>query len=160
MPDQYDEKQVSKVVMVRQVPGDDDKYEINTTQGFGSDVNVTNPELAVISGTEPLNAEVTNFPATQQVAGTVGVDNFPAIQEVFGDVAVTGEVVTLPYNVRTLITYNASGKAEYIGQAPQTTATSAPTWVVKKIVYNASNKPIDIQVLVGVWDDRTTLGWV
>jgi hypothetical protein len=49
-------------------------------------------KIAPVSGaaaTRPAQVEVTNFPALQQVAGTVNVGNLPAVQSVAGSVQVT-----------------------------------------------------------------------
>ena len=44
--------------------------------------------ITLSAPTRPTQVEVTNFPAVQQVSGTVNVGNLPAVQQVSGSVAV------------------------------------------------------------------------
>lgn len=58
-------------------------------------VDVNQP-VTVDQGTSPWVTQVSNFPATQPVSGTVSVDNFPATQAVSGTVAVSNFPATQP----------------------------------------------------------------
>jgi len=59
----------------------------------------------------------------------------------------------LDYDVRT------DGNPVYVGKNMQGTATSAVTWTIQKLTYDASNRLIRAEVLIGIWDNRATLGW-
>ena len=54
-----------------------------------------------------------------------------------------------------------SGNLDYFGKHLQVTgATSDDQWHILKFTYDGSGNLTDIQgPLVGVWDDRATLGW-
>jgi hypothetical protein len=82
-------------------------FPTNSGGGVGSDVNVLNfPPIQAVSGTVevtndvgnplpvtfPSGVTVNNFPAVQEVSGSVSVDNFPATQTVDGSVTVSGTV--------------------------------------------------------------------
>jgi len=62
---------------------------------------------------------------------------------------------------KTRIAYDASGNAEYVGEAKPGTATSATGWRIKKITYDASNNATQINWadsntnMDNIWDSRT-----
>ena len=62
----------------------------------------------------------------------------------------------------TTIEYDSDDDPIYIGEAAPSTSKSSPLWRIKKITYDASKNPIDIQYADGtqsfskVWDDRAT----
>jgi len=62
--------------------------------GFNSGGN-----LVGVSSANPLPVSVDNFPATQDVSGTVSVDNFPATQDVSGTVSVDNFPATQDVNI-------------------------------------------------------------
>jgi len=62
-----------------------------------------NPDDGISTTTasaKPMTVEVTNFPATQSVAGTVSVGNLPAVQTVTGSVAVSNLTVDADGNLK------------------------------------------------------------
>ena len=54
-------------------------------------------------------------------------------------------------------------KPIYIGKAFSGAATSAGVWLIQKLTWTdvggGTYKPTRIQVLIGVWDNRASLGW-
>lgn len=60
---------------------------------------------------------------------------------------------------RKLIEWNASSQPIYVGLNAQASATTDATWTIQRITWDANGLPTDVQVLVGVWDNRATLGW-
>lgn len=59
----------------------------------------------------------------------------------------------LDYDTRT------DGNPVYVAKAPQGTATSAATWLVQKLTYDASARLTRAEVLTGSWDGRASLSW-
>ena len=58
------------------------------------------------------------------------------------------------------VEYDDSNNPIYIGQSREPDKNvNADGWYIKKITYDASNNPIDIEKKVGIWANRTTLGW-
>ncbi|MEO7397669.1 MAG: hypothetical protein ABIW84_03815 [Ilumatobacteraceae bacterium] len=87
------------------------------------------------------------------------------IENAFGALALEATLADLRRgrsDQRVLFDYVArtDGNPVYIGKAIQGTATSAATWQVQRFTYDASNRPTDIQLIVGIWNNRATLGWV
>lgn len=60
---------------------------------------------------------------------------------------------------RKLIEWNASYQPVYIGLNAQSALTTDTSWTIQRITWDANGLPTDVQVLTGVWDDRSTLGW-
>ncbi|MBU0598715.1 hypothetical protein KKF61_07085 [Patescibacteria group bacterium] len=62
----------------------------------------------------------------------------------------------------TVISYDASGNPEYIGEAQPGSSESDSVWRIFKITYNASSNPTNIQWADGVslftkiWDDKAS----
>lgn len=61
----------------------------------------------------------------------------------------------------TLISYDGSGRPEYIGRAMPGTAATASAWQIQKIVYGASGPtsyayPAGNNSYAYVWNDRAT----
>lgn len=60
----------------------------------------------------------------------------------------------------TVISYNASNDPEYIGEAQPGSSKDDSVWRIFKIVYNASNDPIDItwaggeSLFTKKWNDK------
>ena len=65
----------------------------------------------------------------------------------------------------TAIEYDADDDPVYIGESAPSSLKSASVWRIKKITYDASKNPIDIQYADGtqtlskIWDDRTSYGY-
>jgi hypothetical protein len=57
------------------------------------------------------------------------------------------------YDVRT------DSNPVYIGKALTDTSTAASTWVLIKFGYDGSDRPVDIEIRNGSWDDRASAGW-
>lgn len=100
------------------------------------------------------NVVVSNFPATQPVSGTVSVTGV-ATEATLLNVkrAISDFETRLDYDVRT------DGNPVYVGKQAQGTATSASTWIIQKLTYDASARLTRTQVLTGSWDNRASLGW-
>lgn len=73
--------------------------------------------------------------------------------------------VEMQDNYQTLINYDGGTNPVYIGKATTGTATTAASWSIKKITYDANNNPITIKFANGtdsfdkVWDDRATYSY-
>lgn len=65
MPRRWKDRQIQKVALVRPADAEQSEFEINVTTGFGSDVNVTNPSLAVGSAGFIAAADRLTLEATQ-----------------------------------------------------------------------------------------------
>ena len=65
----------------------------------------------------------------------------------------------------TTIEYDSDNDPIYIGEAAPSTSKSDPLWRIKKITYDASKNPTDIQYADGtqtftkVWNDRATYSY-
>lgn len=66
----------------------------------------------------------------------------------------TDQRVLMDYATRT------DGNPVYVGKAVQGTAITAATWQIQRFTYDASNRATDVQVLIGAWDSRATVGWL
>ncbi|MGH2375925.1 MAG: hypothetical protein ACRDIC_20945 [bacterium] len=69
--------------------------------------------------------------------------------------------VTQAAALRTLLDYDTrlDGNPVYMGQALQTILTTAATWTIKKLFYDALNRLVDTQILIGSWAGRAALAW-
>lgn len=84
-------------------------------------------------------------------ASTAGLASEATLQNVRE--GVTTFETRLDYDTRT------DGLPVYVGKATNGTATSAATWVIQKLTYDASNRLTRAQVLTGVYNNRATLAW-
>lgn len=106
--------------------------------------------------------------ATQQAArvmssgGSYGpvVDKLGDLQDVLDNIltelggSASGKANLLDYDGRT------DGNPVYVGSAPQGTATSAASWTVQRLEYDASSRlTIKQEITDAVWDDRASLSW-
>jgi hypothetical protein len=73
------------------------------------------------------------------------------------ELGISGEL-----NYTLAIEYDASNNPVYVGEAGPGTAKAANGWRIKKITYDGSNNPTDVQWADGdtrfdnIWDDRAT----
>lgn len=63
--------------------------------------------------------------------------------------------------LRTQLDYDGRTDSNpvYIGQNTQGAADTDTDWEIKRITYDITNRAVDIQFLIGAWDQRATLGW-
>lgn len=56
------------------------------------------------------------------------------------------------------VSYDGSGNVEYVGYAPQGSATSAAKWRIAKLAYDGSSRYTGMTLSAAdqVWDDRAT----
>jgi len=65
----------------------------------------------------------------------------------------------------TTVEYDTDDDPVYVGKSAPSSSKSDPVWQIKKITYDASKNPIDIQYADGtqtlskVWDNRTTYSY-
>jgi len=77
----------------------------------------------------------------------------------------TGSEADTDVQLITTIEYDSDNDPIYIGEAAPSTSKSDPLWRIKKITYDASKNPTDIQYADGtqtftkVWNDRATYSY-
>jgi len=71
----------------------------------------------------------------------------------------TRAVITTAYKYGEMRFEYSSGDLIYLGtHMTQGVATSEDGWIVKKVTYS-SGDIVRIETLIGIWDDRASLGW-
>jgi hypothetical protein len=98
--------------------------------------------------------EVTYVPLTPhtEFVGIVGPD---------GKVADFSDISSGISRSDTRLDYEAREDSQpvYIGRADGGTLTSAGTWVIERLTYDETDRPILKQTRTGAWDNRATLDW-
>lgn len=116
--------------------------------GGGGSVRIRDDQEFAVSNF-PSSTEVSNFPATQAVSGTVTVSGSDLSDIKRG---LTDYETRLDYSTRL------DDQPIYVGRAPANTATTATTWTIEKLTYDANGRPTRTQVFSAAsWDNRGSL---
>lgn len=123
-----------------------------------------NPSSVSGSGIDPVSIKDPVTPAnrlTVTADGRIGVNNFPAGFNILNTPLDVVVVETEPDVTDTRIDYQArtDGNPEYVGKATQGTLPSETGWIIQKLIYDASARLTRVQTIIGIWDNRITLGW-
>lgn len=129
-------------------------------------VRITEAEQGVFPPTREVKAKITNLdeladllkdlPTPQVFVSGGGGGGSMAGEQLAKDFAAAqaDQRVLYDYEDRT------DGNAVYIGLNQQGVATSAETWVIRQSTYDDDAREVDMQVLIGAWDERASLPWL
>lgn len=104
-------------------------------------------------------ATQTTLAATKSGIDALNAKNYSTEATLSQLLSVANDTKRAVTDYRQLIEWNADGNPVYVGLNAQSAATSATTWVVRRITWDASGNPTDLQVLTGAWTQRSSLAW-
>ncbi len=63
------------------------------------------------------------------------------------------------YETRLDYWFRSDEQPIYLGRNVNGAPTASPTWVIEKVEYDVSGRPVRKQTLIGAWDNRASLEW-